>query len=133
MVASPEYLKTAPALKHPDDLINQHCLTLNLASVVPRWVLASGKKSVSALIKPVVICNQMTALVRMARESAGIALIPKYLIQEQLRAGELIHVLPEWHQTHYPVSIVSPSASSHSARLKLCSDLLLQEISTALA
>jgi DNA-binding transcriptional LysR family regulator len=133
MVASPEYLKAAPPLNHPDDLINQFCLTLNLASVIPRWVLASGKKSVSALIKPVVICNQMTALVRMAREGAGIGLVPKYLIHEQLRSGNLVHVLPEWHQTQYPVSIVSPSASANSARLKLCSDLLLQEIAMALA
>jgi LysR family transcriptional regulator for bpeEF and oprC len=132
MVASPEYLETSPELNHPQDLVKHPCLTLNLASVIPRWVLNSGKKSVSALIKPVVICNQMTSLVRMAREGAGIGLVPKYLTHEDTRSGALVHVLPDWSQAHYPVSVVSPSASAGSARLKLCSDLLIEELTSAL-
>lgn len=133
MVASPEYLKQASAPKHPDDLIEHACLTLNLATVVPRWILTDGKSSATASIRPRMICNQMTSLVRLALSGAGIALVPKYLVKNALEQKELVHILPTWYQNQYPVSLVLPLASHNAARLKLCAAVLEREIALSLS
>ena len=133
MVASPSFLKDSPVLVQPRDLKHHKCLTLNLSSVVTHWVLTQKKSTVSAKIEPTMICNQMTSLVTLAKHGAGIGLVPKYLTKQLCESGELIHVLPEWAQTTHPVSIVSPSSSANSAKVKLCTDMLLNSLGNALS
>lgn len=132
-VAAPSYIGVAPTISKPDDLAKHACLTLNLATIVPRWQLMSGRKSTSVAIKPSIICNQMTSLVRMAREGAGVALVPRYLVADYLAQGELVQLLPDWYQNHYPVSLVMPLSGELPNRLRLCANRLTEDIAAALA
>lgn len=66
----------------------------------------------------------MTGNLKLAVRGAGVALVPLYLAKSDLEEGTLVRVLPDWTSPGLPVTLVSPLASSSSARLKITADLL---------
>jgi LysR family transcriptional regulator for bpeEF and oprC len=128
LAASPKYLKDAPAIRDVADLASHSTLTLNRASIVPRWQLTRQTSKATSIITPKIIANQMSTLVGLARHGAGVALIPHYLCEPDFASGKLVHVLKGWEQRTYPVTIVSPQSSDRAVRLKICSDLLSDRI-----
>lgn len=127
-VASPAYLKSKNRIKSPKDLTDHHCLSLNIKPISNRWILKTGNKSVQIFIKPKMVSNQMSSLLRMAISDGGIALVPTYICQSFLENGTLVRVLPEWSSAGWPVSIISPLAPSSTARLKVTVDQILGEL-----
>jgi len=132
LAASPKYLKDAPPVTQVSDLQNHPTLTLNLASIIPRWTLTNGSSKGTSNISPSVIANQMSTLVELAKCGAGIALVPYYLCEAEFNAGRLVHVLKGWEQRTYPVTIISPASSDRAVRLKICRDALSERISKRL-
>jgi LysR family transcriptional regulator, regulator for bpeEF and oprC len=131
-VASPEYLKQRPAIKKPQDLAAHDCMVFTPRSPAPVWTLRSAGKSVSAPIKPRLVVNQMVSLMGLATQGAGVTFLPLFLCRDELQSGRLVRVLPDWHTDSVPVSIVSPTGSANSSRLKLISDKIAGAINKAL-
>lgn len=132
LVASPKYLSTKEKIRTPRDLENHDCLTYSDQSF-SRWTLRSGKGTMHIPIKARIASNQMSSLLKMALSHGGIALIPKYLCELELQSGKLIHVLPDWSSPGFPVSIISPLASTSSARLKITIDRILLALQKSLS
>ncbi len=133
LVASPAYLEANGAVKRPEDLSQKSCLCLNRPQMRKTWNLKNGSKSLSIAVNPRVTSNQMTSLITMAIQSAGIAFVPSFLCHAQLRTGRLVQVLPEWKGEEVPVSLVVSQGKAKSARLKLVSDRLAKEITRRLS
>lgn len=127
-VASPTYLKGKDKIKLPRDLSEHQCLSLDLQETAARWTLRSGEKTVQVPIQAKILCNQMSSLVQMALADGGIALVPTYICQQYLANGRLVRILPEWSNSGWPVSMLSPLAPSSSARLKITVDKLFDEL-----
>ncbi len=127
-VASPAYLKGKEKITSPRDLSDHQCLSLNLQKLAERWTLKSGDKTVHIPIKAKILSNQMTSLVQMALVGAGIALVPSYICETYLTNGKLVRILPEWSNSEWPVSILTPLAPSSSARLKVTVDKIVEEL-----
>lgn len=126
LVASSSYLKFKPKIEAPADLETHLCLSLSLTGLKNRWSLRHTQTNADVQInlRPRITCNQMTSLVSMAKSGGGIALIPSYLVQQDLQLGHLMHVLPEWHSPGMAVSMITPLSMSSSARLKMTTDEL---------
>jgi LysR family transcriptional regulator for bpeEF and oprC len=120
-VASPKYLSSKKEIKIPKDLEALDCLSLS-GPENRRWKLRSSKWTVYANIKSRTYSNHMTSLLKMAVADCGIALVPNYLCESELKSGKLVRVLPEWSSAGFPVSVISPLGSSSSARLKMTID-----------
>ncbi len=132
LVASPSYLKTAAAIRHPLDLEKHACLILSQG--MKKWELKSLKKaSVQVKFRARVESNQMTSLINVALAGAGIALVPNYLSRPWVQSGKLQRVLPDWYSLGLRVSLLSPLSVSSSARLQLTSDYLASALQKALA
>ena len=127
-VASPTYLKGKEKIKSPKELSQHQCLTLDLKKTAKQWILESGSKKVQVPIQAKILSNQMSSLVRMALADGGIALVPIYICKNYLNDGRLVRVLPEWSNSGWPISILSPLAPSSSARLKITIDKIYEEI-----
>ncbi|MEK7357441.1 MAG: LysR family transcriptional regulator [Bdellovibrionota bacterium] len=133
MVASPGYIKASGKLRVPEDLMTHDLLSYRSRAYGSRWALRSlDGKSREIPIEPRILANQMTGLMRMSMAGAGIAFVPSYLCAGEVESGRLVRVLPEWSGPSVPVAMVSPLASSTSARLKIVSDYLGNEVSRAL-
>lgn len=129
-VAAPQYLARAPRIRRPLDLREHACLANSVDS--QRWTLSRGREREQVEVRPRVSCNQMTSLLALAVSGAGVALVPAFLANSEIAAGRLVRVLPEWGRPGRLVSMVSPLASSSSARLQLVSRELGAAISRAL-
>ncbi len=130
LVASPKYIQNSSRIRSPDDLQSHSCLTI--AGHFLKWSLKSKKETEHVQMKTRVMCNQMTSLIQIAIEGAGIALVPSYLCRNEILSGRLTHILPSWHSSGLPVTMLSPLPFSASARLKLTADAIAKNVSALL-
>lgn len=131
-VASPGYLKKAPKLEKPTDLPAHLCMGLSSSLIAKGWPLSSKRETIKVPVAPRILCNQTSSLRRAALSDGGVAFIPQYLCAADLEAGRLVRVLPEWSAPGMPVSVLSPLATSSSARLKIVVDSLTRALGQAL-
>jgi len=105
LVASPTYLNSQKIPKSPSDLNDWDWL--ELAPVRDKKTqLSKGRKRQTVDKKNSRIsANSAHALVHLARAGTGIALIPEYLAESYVNAGELEFVLPDW--TIEPIKVFS--------------------------
>ena len=129
LVAAPEYLKRHPQrLEKPQDLSQHVCVSMSVGSNKSIWALRARHQVVKVRIRTSVSANQMTNVLQFVLAGAGIGLIPQYLVGPHIQHNRLIRVLPEWKMEGLPVSLVSPTPFSESARLKLVTDRLSDSI-----
>jgi len=133
LVAAPSYVKKAEKIKHPSDLTYHDCISLSNPELLYRWSLKSSKGSAQVPIRARASSNQMNSLLQTALAGGGVALIPNYICQSEINSGQLVHVLPEWHNSGRPVSLVSPLSSASSARLKVTTEAIYQAVQAALS
>ncbi len=108
--AAPDYLREHPAPNHPSDLSAHRCL-LNL-NMVPRgrWPFISPMgETVVAEIDGQLQIDNGEAQKAAALAGAGIVYLPVDLARDDLAAGRLVQVLPEWKTLTLPINIVYPS------------------------
>lgn len=132
LVASPEYLQKTGEIKKPEDLSNLRFLSINDFNFSKKISLQNHGETFQMTINPTIVSNQMSSLIEMTKTGAGILLVPSYLCTQEIESGTLIRVLPDWRHSDYPVSIVSPVSMLETARLRLVTDLLSEEIRKSL-
>jgi len=98
-VASPVYVAGQPPIAAPGDLARHQCLSFALQ---PRdaWYFRQCAEPAAV---PVEIAlhgrfraNDSEALLDAALAGLGVALLPTWLVGEELRAGRLVSILPDW-------------------------------------
>lgn len=108
--AAPDYLAQRPAPAHPSELAKHRCL-LNL-NMVPRgrwpFIGPTGETVVAEIDGQLQIDNG-EAQQAAALAGAGIVYLPEDLARDDLAAGRLVQVLPEWRTLTLPINIVYPS------------------------
>lgn len=96
LLASPSYLKSAPPLKSPTDLVNHQCLVFAPKPEFLTWNLKGGSYKASIDVKPKFLSSSASAVRTLAMEGAGIALLPVPTCLEAIDSGKLKIVLPSW-------------------------------------
>ncbi len=96
LIASPFYVQSRPEVEDPNDLLNWDWISLAPVQNVP---MKFSKKDAGAVtIKPIphMFTNDATALYRLARAGAGLAIVPEFLIEQDVAAGKIQNLLPDW-------------------------------------
>jgi LysR family transcriptional regulator for bpeEF and oprC len=132
LVAAPSYLSGKKKILNPRDLLDHDCLSYSFQSASTKWNLKSSAGNENLTIHPKITSNQMTSLMRMAIDGAGIAFIPAYLCREEIERGRLVPVLRAWHGDPFQVSMLSPLSANMSARLRVATERLSSGIRSAL-
>ena len=108
--AAPDYLAQRPRPTHPSELAQHRCL-INL-NMVPRgrWPFVSPEgETVVAEIEGQLQIDNGEAQKAAALAGAGMVYLPVDLARDDLAAGRLVQVLPEWRTLTLPINIVYPS------------------------
>jgi DNA-binding transcriptional LysR family regulator len=97
LVASPSVLKDLSRPPVPADLATLPSLAWDPAKQEHEWRL-DGAGGASAVIrhKPRFVTEDMVALRLAAMRGVGVCQFPTFVIQDDLKAGRLIDVLPDW-------------------------------------
>ena len=105
-VCSPSYLRGKLAPRHPTDLVDHQCLSTSLFRSTWGFTHARGAMSVE------VHSRIQSSDSRMVREAArlglGVAILSKMLVEEDLRSGTLVALLPEFPVIPYWMKLLVP-------------------------
>jgi DNA-binding transcriptional LysR family regulator len=129
--ASPAYLNQADPLTQPSDLQHHNCLLFPLAGFRSRWIFKDpqGELSEVAVSGRMIISSAM-ALQQCALAGMGLALLPNWLVSEDLRTGRLVNVFPNYAVTATDFNtaawLVYPSRAYVPRKVRVLIDFLKQ-------
>jgi DNA-binding transcriptional LysR family regulator len=122
--ASPGYLAAHGAPERPRDLGKHHCLIYTHAAPRAWTFIDAGGKEEVVRIAGRLSANSGDALLALALKDAGILLGPDYLVADDLAAGRLIRLLPNYKTQETPVYAVYPHSHHLSAKTRTFIDFL---------
>jgi DNA-binding transcriptional LysR family regulator len=126
LCASPGYLRASGTPQTPRDLIKHNCLT-HPASRAWTFSDSDGKDEV-VRISGRLSANAGDALLALMIKDAGIALAPDYLVGDDLTAGRLVRLLPDYTTRDTPVYAVYPHSHYLSAKTRTFIDFLASRL-----
>lgn len=106
--ASPKFLKTARALKDPQELKDRSCIQFGPLGL-DEWKLTNGKATRAVQMPGRLVLNDLNMVKTMAIDGHGIALLPSFFCEHELKSGKLERVLKEWRTALTPVHFVYPA------------------------
>jgi DNA-binding transcriptional LysR family regulator len=126
LVASPGLV--AGALSSPADLGGLPSLDLGPPHQEHQWQL-DREDGQTALIphRPRFVTDDMAALREAALAGVGVAQLPTMMIWDDIRAGRLVHVLPQWRPRSGIVHAVFPSRRGLLPSIRALLDFLARE------
>lgn len=107
LCASPDYLRTAPALRTPSDLAAHRCLAYRIAFESARWRFRAGSKTTELELAGTLLSNSGEVLRIAACNGLGVTLLPEWLVGADIDSGALVACLPEYeaHPIGYDADI----------------------------
>lgn len=97
VVTSSKYLKTHDPLKHLSDLLGCDLIDIDTHfTCFTPWIKKHSPKLISKLAEksPTLIVPDFQAIKELALLDQGIAILPRYLIESELKTGRIIQVFP---------------------------------------
>jgi DNA-binding transcriptional LysR family regulator len=124
LVAAPDYLKAKGDPEAPENLKDHYCIVTSPA--LDNWELADGRS-----IR--VPWRLAAGTIAMAREAAlgghGVALLPRFLVVDDLAAGRLVQVLPDYPLLSADATALTPRDRTPSVAVRALVQHLIRELS----
>ena len=124
LCASPEYLASAPPLARPEDLAKHNCIHWIYRDATPRWRFADGERWIEVDIFGRFVAASSIAERQAVLDGLGVALLAPILIEEDLKAGRLVEVLPNFPAKPFTVTMLWPAAVTTPLKLRVFIDFL---------
>lgn len=115
--ASPKYIKQYGEPQHPRDLVKHRLLHFQPLGT-NEWRLAGPKGTLDVPVTGKMILNSLLMIKSMTLIGEGIALLPTYYCIQEVKAGKLVRILPEWRTPLQNVHFVYPSQKFVKPKLK---------------
>lgn len=96
VVAAPSYLERRGAPREPMDLLQHDCLQFTPPGLMSASVFERDGVRVDVPIRGHIRINHAEPLLSLAVSGLGIALLSRHLVDQDLRAGRLVRLLPDW-------------------------------------
>jgi DNA-binding transcriptional LysR family regulator len=108
----------APGFDHrvqrPADLVPGLCLVQRTYAPRDVWAFRWRGEDHRVPVLPRMVLNDIAAIHAMALAGAGLAILPDFLAEADLRAGRLVRVLDEAEFAEVPVCLVWPMHRAHA-------------------
>lgn len=128
--ASPSYLAQYGYPRVPDDLKNHRCLSYCYSTTGETWRFRDGNVELPVAIKPVFQANYGDMIQQMCLAGVGIALQPTFIIGDDLRAGRLVHLLPNYDPVPRTAYVVYQKGARRSSSVRAFVSFLAEQFSS---
>ncbi|AGA33280.1 Transcriptional regulator, LysR family [Thioalkalivibrio nitratireducens DSM 14787] len=128
LFSSPDYLDAAPPLASPRGLRRHRCLQFTSFGK-SQWTLSNRKDSVTVPMDGNLIVNDLGVIRLLTQRGQGIGILPTYICREDIEAGRLVRVLPNWEARADPVHLVYPRQRFVPPKLRAFMDVAASELS----
>ena len=111
IAASPAYLAAAGIPREPQDLQAHHCMCYWRERSDDSWVMSCADRREQVRVQGRYHVNNPESVAQAAFAGLGIALLPRYLCDDELADGRMVQVLPAWTpHTKFGSGIVAVAA-----------------------
>jgi DNA-binding transcriptional LysR family regulator len=128
LVATPAYLARRGAPSSPQQLEAHDTIFSSGVSAASEWRFRHAGRDISVKLAPRLMVNETDAVLMAVMAGRGIGRLLSYQIAEQLAAGMLVRLLPEYEPEPLPVQLVVQSTRHMAPRLRACIDYLAVEL-----
>ncbi len=128
LCASPQYLRSAPPLEHPEDIKHHEalCLAVN-GRPHKRWPFYDQNQFVSVEVSPRRFSDDGELVKQWAMDGKGLAYKTHIDILKELEEGSLVRCLPDWVGEAMSVHLVYPKDRQHHPKNKAIIEFLVQK------
>lgn len=129
--AAPAYLERHGTPQEPGDLVRHNCIAYAYASGQGAWRFSDRDgRSHQVRTTGTVLSNSGDLAAAIAVRGMGIAFEPDFIVAEDLAAGRLVRVLPDYDGPTLPIRILYPSRRHLSAKVRSFVDFLVARETT---
>lgn len=126
LVAAPSYLARAGTQANLQELTQHSCLAFQLPRTTP-WVFCSGEETVEWLPpSTMTVSEDVLGVASLAEQGMGFCQLYDFVVQERIREGRLVEVLPELRGHVYRFSLIYPPHRRLSAASKAMIEILTE-------
>ncbi len=124
LCASPKYLKKHGRPRHPADLARHAVIAYSLLSVGDDWQFTGPEGLVHVRVQPRMRTNSGDTCRAVALGHEGIVLEPSFMLADDLAAGRLVQVLPDYRSLEMGIYAVYPSRKFVAPKVRVLIDYL---------
>lgn len=130
---APAYFARASRPRHPRDLARHVCLAYASApgSARQSWRFARTGKTTNVQVAPQLQVDNSILLRDTLRSGFGLALMPAFVVDDDIRAGSLIRVLRAYEAEQMTIHAVYPAARHLSFKIRAFIEFLRQSFADA--
>ena len=127
LVCTPAYLETHPMPKTPAEVAEHNCLQYAYYPYGDEWRFedAEGKQQ-SVKVSGNVVSNSAETLRYLLANGQGIFLGPSFIVFEDIAAGRLVRMMPDYRPVEFTINAVYPNRSHLPTKVRLFIDLLVE-------
>lgn len=122
LVAAPSYLTAKGTPQEPGDLAGLSCLSYGAEAREETWELSKGASRRIHKAKGGFSANNGDVLAQLAINGEGIALLPRFIVEDDLKAGRLVEVLAGWRTPQIWLTLYYPPYEQLPLRVATFSD-----------
>ena len=126
LVASPDYLAHAPPLDTPDDLRRHTCILTSPDR--QSWALETADGDVVIRVPWRLAVQNIFSVRDAALAGLGVAMIPAYVVNEDLAAGRLVRVLERATVPSVTANALFPASKTQSIAVRRLIDFLVEAL-----
>lgn len=126
LCASPAYLATHGEPQEPRDLRKHRCLHYGYQASGNQWKLAGAKGEFSIQVNCVIWSNNGDSLKQVALRDQGIALLPDFIVGEEIRNGSLRTLLDDYCPSDIALCAIYPRYRRQSTKTRLFIEALVE-------
>ncbi len=132
LFASQAYLNQYGDVKQPEDLTQHRILSMADEHLDQHIVIHDDQSQQKKIrVNPIIMGSDLTMLAQLVSQDCGIALLPDSIVQDYLKSGELVRVLPEWKAPHGILHAVYPSRRGLLPAVRVFIDYLVASFNPA--
>lgn len=133
LAASPALIKKHAAAKNPADLKSWPWISLagsQFWSAKEIALFGPHNQEHKLNISPVLISEGVTSVREAVRDGLGVAVLPDWLIKNEMLSGELVHILPRWKPAEVPINVVYAGQRVLPTRVSAFIDYAVRHLSS---
>jgi DNA-binding transcriptional LysR family regulator len=122
--ASPSYLERRGAPKRPADIGDHDCIHWRAAAGGGAWSFVKDGERVTVPIRGRLLISHFATQREAALRGVGLAILPLLSVREDLEAGRLVSVLPDYEAHRGELSLVRPPTPFEPPKLRAFIDFI---------
>jgi len=128
--ASPDYIARRGEPRRPEDLADHHCIAFRY-SAGSAWRMTNDEGTTSVQVAGAIQVNNGQAVRVAALNGLGVIMQPEILLAQDVLAGRLVRLLPDYELPSRPMHIIYLRDQHMSPKLRSFVDFVIERFGTS--